>query len=115
MDVFYEKIMQEFKDTDMPDDVYERSIAYGTQVADHIVAWSGKDNYKQSRSFPKYSILDDPAPGNLRRRHTWMPLNHIGTKSEPLASILQHNLNLRHLRIFYRERKSILQGSNGSL
>ena len=65
MDVFYEKIMQEFKDTDIPDDVYERSIAYGTQVADHIVAWSGKDNYKQSRSFPKYSILDDPG--------TWKP------------------------------------------
>ena len=65
MDVFYDKIMQEFKDTDIPDDVYERSIAYGTQVADHIVAWSGKDNYKQSRSFPKYSILDDPA--------TWKP------------------------------------------
>jgi hypothetical protein len=65
MDVFYEKIMQEFKDTDIPDDVFERSIAYGSQVADHIVAWSGKDNYKQSRSFPKYSILDDPA--------TWKP------------------------------------------
>jgi len=65
MDVFYEKIMEEFKDTDIPDDVYERSIAYGSQVADHIVAWSGKDNYKQSRSFPKYSILDDPG--------TWKP------------------------------------------
>lgn len=65
MDGFYEKIMQEFKDTDIPDEVYERSIAYGTQVADHIIAWSGTDNYKQSRSFPKYSILDDPA--------TWKP------------------------------------------
>jgi hypothetical protein len=65
MDGFYEKIMQEFKDTDMPDDIYERSIAYGTQVADHIITWSGKDNYKQSRSFPKYSILDDPS--------TWKP------------------------------------------
>ena len=65
MDVFYDKIMEEFKDTDIPDDVYESSIAYGTQVADHIVAWSGKDNYKQSRSFPKYSILDDPG--------TWKP------------------------------------------
>jgi hypothetical protein len=65
MDVFYDKIMQEFKDAGIPDEVYERSIAYGNQVADHIIAWSGKDNYKQSRSFPKYSILDDPA--------TWKP------------------------------------------
>jgi hypothetical protein len=65
MDAFYEKIMKEFRDTGIPDEVYERSIAYGTQVADHIIAWSSKDNYKQSRSFPKYSILDDPA--------TWKP------------------------------------------
>ena len=65
MEDFYGKIMQEFKDTDMPDDIYDRSIAYGTQVADHIIAWSSKDNYKQSRSFPKYSIEDNPA--------TWKP------------------------------------------
>lgn len=65
MDVYYNKLTQEFQDADIPDDVYERSIAYGNQVADHIMAWSGKDNYKQSRSFPKYSILDDPG--------TWKP------------------------------------------
>jgi hypothetical protein len=65
MDGFYNKIMEEFEETNIPEDVYDRSIAYGTSVADHIIAWSGKDNYKQSRSFPKYSILDDPA--------TWKP------------------------------------------
>jgi hypothetical protein len=65
MDVFYNKIMQEFKDTGMPDDVYERSLAYGTEVAEHVIKWSSKDNYKQSRSFPKYSIQDDPG--------TWKP------------------------------------------
>ena len=65
MDVFYDSIMQEFRDAGMPDEVFERSIAYGNAVADHIIAWSGKDNYKQSRSFPKYSIEDNPA--------TWKP------------------------------------------
>lgn len=65
MDVFYESIMQEFKNTGIPEDVFERSVAYGTQVADHIMAWSQKDNYKQSRSFPKYSISEDPS--------TWKP------------------------------------------
>ena len=65
MDEFYTKIMQEFKDTGIPDDVYERSTNYGIAVADHILAWSSKDNYKQSRSFPKYSILDDIS--------TWKP------------------------------------------
>lgn len=65
MDEFYAKITHEFKDTGIPDEVYERSVAYGNQVADHIIAWSSKDNYKQSRSFPKYSILNDVA--------TWKP------------------------------------------
>lgn len=65
MDAFYDNLMTDIQDSGIPDDVYERSIAYGTQVADHIIAWSGKDNYKQSRSFAKYSILDDPA--------TWKP------------------------------------------
>ncbi|HEY8938477.1 MAG TPA: vanadium-dependent haloperoxidase [Cyclobacteriaceae bacterium] len=65
MDEFYSKLMQEFKDTGMPNDVYERSVDYGLKVAARIMKWSSKDNYKQSRSFPKYSILDDPA--------TWKP------------------------------------------
>jgi hypothetical protein len=65
MDAFYNNMMQEFKDAGIPKDVFERSVAYGTAVADHVIAWSGKDNYKQSRSFPKYSIEDSPA--------TWKP------------------------------------------
>jgi len=65
MDKFYGSIMQEFRDAGVPDEIFERSIAYGNQVADHILAWSTKDNYKQSRSFPKYSIVDDPG--------TWKP------------------------------------------
>jgi hypothetical protein len=65
MDANYNALIQEYKDMGIPDEVFERSIAYGNKVADHIMAWSGKDNYKQSRSFPKYSIVDDPA--------TWKP------------------------------------------
>ena len=64
-DKFTEQIYTECKSTGIPDDVYERSIAYGDQVAAHILAWSSKDNYKQSRSFPKYSIENNPA--------TWKP------------------------------------------
>lgn len=41
--------------------VLERSIAYGNTVSDHVLAWADKDNYKQTRSFPKYSIINDPA------------------------------------------------------
>ncbi len=65
MDEFYEQLTREFEDTDIPDDVLERSLAYGNQVADHIIVWSNGDNYKQTRTYPKYSIEKDPA--------TWKP------------------------------------------
>lgn len=65
MEEFYQKVIREVKDTGIPEEIFERSIAYGDKVADHVLAWSGGDNYKQSRSFPKYSIEDDPA--------TWKP------------------------------------------
>lgn len=65
MDAFYNQIMEEFHDAGVPDEVFERSVAYGRKVAQHILTWSATDNYKQSRSFPKYSIEDDPS--------TWKP------------------------------------------
>ncbi len=65
MDKFYTKIMREFEEAGVPDEVFERSVAYGELVADHIMTWSSKDNYKQSRSFPKYSISSNP--------ETWKP------------------------------------------
>lgn len=65
MEAFYSKMMKEFRDAGVPDEVFERSVAYGQQVAQHVLDWAGKDNYKQSRSFPKYSIEDDES--------TWKP------------------------------------------
>lgn len=65
LDVYYDKIMEDFRKAGVPDDVFDRSVAYGDEVADHIIAWSSKDNYKQSRSFPKYTIVNNPA--------TWKP------------------------------------------
>ncbi len=59
--IFSEKIHEEFKELGIPSAVYDRSVAYGEKVADHILAWSSKDNYKETRSYPKYSITDDPS------------------------------------------------------
>src|SRR5687768_948224 len=44
----------------IPAPVYERSIAYGEQVAKHVLAWAGKDHYKESRGYPKYSVTSTP-------------------------------------------------------
>lgn len=37
-------------------DVYERSVAYGDTIARHVLAWAGKDRFKESRGLPKFSI-----------------------------------------------------------
>jgi len=39
--------------------IIKRSIAYGERVSNEIIAWSDGDNYKQSRSFPKFSVTDE--------------------------------------------------------
>lgn len=62
---YADSVIAVFRDSGMPQDVFERSIAYGNKVSAHVMSWAGKDNYKQTRSFPKYSIENDPA--------TWKP------------------------------------------
>ena len=46
--------------------VFANSIAYGDTVAKHILAWAGKDRFKQRTGLAKYSVLRD-APGR------WIP------------------------------------------
>jgi hypothetical protein len=65
LDKFYNGLMAEVKATGIPEDVFNRSVAFGDTIALSVLAWSGKDNYKQSRSFSKYTIQNDPA--------TWKP------------------------------------------
>ncbi|MEL6809777.1 MAG: vanadium-dependent haloperoxidase [Bacteroidota bacterium] len=41
---------------------FEASKSYGLAVADHVGQWMDKDNYKQTRTMPKFSIqTDDPS------------------------------------------------------
>jgi hypothetical protein len=57
-----DELLAKFKDTGIPQDVYQRSLDYGWKVAQHILDWSKKDNYAQTRSLPKYTITQaDPA------------------------------------------------------
>ena len=61
MEEFENKIFQKFKDLNMPQAVYDRSIAYGQEISDHILAWADKDKYKETRTYPKYTITEDPS------------------------------------------------------
>ena len=61
MEAFEEGIYEEFRDLKMPAAVYERSMAFGDAVAAHIIDWASKDMYHETRTYPKYSITDDPS------------------------------------------------------
>ena len=54
-----ESIFEDFTKMNMPPEVYERSMAYGDAVAKHIIAWTKKDNYAQTRSMPKFTIQSE--------------------------------------------------------
>ncbi|MFN7120366.1 MAG: phosphatidic acid phosphatase, partial [Saprospiraceae bacterium] len=61
METFRQQLGTEMMQLGIPEQVVRRSSAYGNAVAQHILAWSAKDTYKESRSYPKYTITDDPA------------------------------------------------------
>lgn len=48
------------KDHGMPKDVYDNSIAFADSVSAVIMDWSKKDNYLQTRTYPKYTVIDTP-------------------------------------------------------
>lgn len=63
-DTYDKDFLKKYEIMGIPDDVMERSTAYGEAVANHIIAYSGKDNYKQIRGF-RYTVTN--AAG------TWVP------------------------------------------
>lgn len=60
IDTFEQIITEEFRQLGIPQAVLDNSIAYGETVANHVLAWANDDNYKQTRTFPKFEVnLDD--------------------------------------------------------
>ena len=53
---YQKEVMSELKELGIPNEIYNRSIDYGDIVASYIRKWYKKDNYDQTRSFPKYTI-----------------------------------------------------------
>ena len=44
----------------IPNKIIRNSKKYAREVSDHIIEWSSKDNYAQTRTFPKYTIINEP-------------------------------------------------------
>lgn len=52
-------LYQQYEKMGLPADVYKRSIAYGEQVAKHVLAYADKDNYKKTRGY-RHTIKHTP-------------------------------------------------------
>ncbi|MEZ4951086.1 MAG: vanadium-dependent haloperoxidase [Saprospiraceae bacterium] len=62
---FENQIYKEMKDLGIPQDVYDRSMAYGEEVHKHIMQWADGDMYKETRTYPKFTIDEEAS--------TWKP------------------------------------------
>lgn len=58
--LFREQMLDRFREMGVPEEVFTNSLNYGQTVAAHILAWSNGDHYKESRSFPKYTLTEQP-------------------------------------------------------
>jgi hypothetical protein len=61
VNMFYEVLTKELKASGIPAETFDNSIAFGKEIAKHILDWASQDNYKQTRTFTKYSVSDVPA------------------------------------------------------
>ncbi|MEO0573329.1 MAG: vanadium-dependent haloperoxidase, partial [Bacteroidota bacterium] len=60
--IFSEDMVTSYRDSlyskwqDTNEEVFKASKGYGLKVSEHIAAWMDKDNYKQTRTMPKFSV-----------------------------------------------------------
>lgn len=55
----YEKeLYPQLKALGISNEVYQNSMDFGQKIAQHTLAWADKDNYKQTRTYPKYTIQE---------------------------------------------------------
>ncbi|HMO62005.1 MAG TPA: vanadium-dependent haloperoxidase [Ferruginibacter sp.] len=60
MQEYVDSIKKAAKQSGMPADIFANSIAYADTVGKAILAWSKNDNYAQTRSYPRYTVTDEP-------------------------------------------------------
>jgi hypothetical protein len=60
MSEFVDSLKSVARKNGMPDDMFENSVAFADTVSKDIMAWSKKDNYAQTRSAPRYTVIDSP-------------------------------------------------------
>ena len=59
MEAFQAKLEEKVKDMGVPRSVRKASKAYADRMVEHILAWAKGDLYNQTRTYPKYTILEE--------------------------------------------------------
>jgi hypothetical protein len=60
MQDYVDSLKDMMRDAGMPASVMKNTVAFADKVADHVINWSKGDNYAQTRSAPKYTVIDTP-------------------------------------------------------
>ena len=60
MQDYVDSLKNLMRDAGMPTSVLKNTVAFSDSVANHIINWSKGDNYAQTRSAPKYTVIDTP-------------------------------------------------------
>jgi hypothetical protein len=60
MSYYTDSLKSLVKEHGMPDDVFNNSKAFADTLSTVILKWSRKDNYLQTRTSPKYTVIDTP-------------------------------------------------------
>lgn len=55
---YQNEFLTKIREKGLDETVLNNSIEYAKKVADDILAWSGKDNYKETRTFQKFAVID---------------------------------------------------------
>lgn len=59
METFQEELEEKIQSFGVPRSVRKASEKYAQQVVDHILDWANGDLYNQTRTYPKYTILEE--------------------------------------------------------
>lgn len=59
MDTLRDGLRARYDAMGVPAVVVDSSLAYGERVARHVLAWAAKDNFAQTRGYPKYTVTSE--------------------------------------------------------
>lgn len=60
MEEYEQTVYRKYEQMGIPEDVMTRSVAYGEQVAQHVLHYAGQDKYKETRAMMRYAFTDLP-------------------------------------------------------